>query len=60
MRSKEEYQKEREVLIEKGKKFLEEKPSAIDEMSKIMFRLNYIKGILFTLEVDKKVTNECK
>lgn len=50
MRSKEEYQKEKESLIEKGKKFLEEKPSAINEMSKLMFRLNYIKGILFTFE----------
>ena len=49
MRTKEEYQNEKYALVEKAEDLLVEQPSAVEEMSKIMFRLNYIKGILFAL-----------
>ena len=57
MKTKEEYQNEKYALVEKAEDLLVEQPSAVEEMSKIMFRLNYIKGILFALgeksEVEK-------
>ena len=53
MKTKEEYQNEKYALVKKAEDILVEQPSAVEEMSKIMFRLNYIKGILFALgEID--------
>jgi len=54
MRTKKEYEVEKEVLIQKGLKILISKPSGIPEIIKIMLRLNYIKGILFALSEDSE------
>lgn len=42
---------ERDNLRRKATMMIWDKPSAYEEIQKIMFRLNYIKGALFALEV---------
>lgn len=44
--------REQDTLRRKVTRIIFDKPSATDEVNKIMHRLNYLKGALFALEVN--------